>query len=163
MKRLRFMWGENGDFLSLQYASTNSTISEVTKTSKQSMKGKISHKIVSLKRFYKNNISSKEELRQETIDLLLSRHQLSTNHGQRATEKQLMQNEHEFSSINTYRVGFMTWNLAGKAANPMELDFSDTIKPRRGGKLADIFIMGFQETIPLNAITIMKGHDKDRN
>ena len=53
----------NGDYISIQYAGTCSTITEVTKTSKQSLGGRISHGMVTIKRFYKNTLSSKEELR----------------------------------------------------------------------------------------------------
>jgi Fe-S cluster biogenesis protein NfuA len=60
---LRNLWGVNGDFISIQYAGTCSTITEVTKTSKQSLSGRLAHGMVTVTRFYKNTLSSKEELR----------------------------------------------------------------------------------------------------
>ncbi len=130
MQRLRNMWGETGDYISIQYAGTCSTISEVTKTQKQSVKGKLSHMGVSLKRFYKNNISSKEETRQECIDLLCGRHNLSTTHQEQDMESQLMKNEHEFSNINQYSVGILTWNLAGNAPTA-DLSFEEVAKSQK--------------------------------
>ncbi len=79
MQCLRNLWSMNGDFISIQYAGTCSTISEVTKTGGRTLGGKISHGMVTIKRFYKNTLSSKEELRQECVDLILSRHNLSTS------------------------------------------------------------------------------------
>lgn len=56
------MWSMHGDFISIQYAGTCSTISEVTKKGSWSIGGKISHGMVTIQRFYKNTLSSKEEL-----------------------------------------------------------------------------------------------------
>ena len=97
---------------------------------------------VSLKRFYKNNISSKEETRQECIDLLCGRHNLSTTRHEQTLESQLMKNEHEFSEINQYTVALLTWNLAG---NPpaADLSFDDVIRSEKYDTLPDIFLMGF--------------------
>lgn len=65
MKAIRAMWAKNGDELSKQYAGTASTSTEVTINNKTSMKGKITHKMTSIERFFKNNINSKDDLRQE--------------------------------------------------------------------------------------------------
>ena len=72
-----------------------------------------------------------------------------------------MKNEHEFSNVNQYTIALLTWNLAG---NPpaADLSFDDVIKSKKITENPDIFIMGFQETLPLNAINILKGHDKER-
>lgn len=65
MKALRSMWAQNGDEISKQYAGTGSTSTEVTMNDKTSIRGKITHKLTSVERFFKNNINSKDDNRQE--------------------------------------------------------------------------------------------------
>jgi len=43
------------------------------------------------------------------------------------------------------------------------MDFTSIIKSSQFSVAPDIFIIGFQETLKLNAINILKGHDKGRN
>jgi hypothetical protein len=40
-EQLKWMWAENGDVISKQYAGTSSTITSVTKTGKQGLFGKL--------------------------------------------------------------------------------------------------------------------------
>lgn len=46
-----------GDYLSRQYAGTDSTISWVSRDGKESFDGKIAHKKVAVKRFFLNTFS----------------------------------------------------------------------------------------------------------
>lgn len=55
------MWAYNGDDISKQYSGTGSTHTEVTIHDKTSIKGKITHKMTSIERFFKNNINSKDD------------------------------------------------------------------------------------------------------
>lgn len=54
-----------------------------------------------------------------------------------------MKNEHEFSQVNEYVFGILTWNLAGSAPTT-QMDFSEVLRSsKHKGKLPDIFIIGF--------------------
>ncbi len=46
-----------GDYLSRQYAGTDSTISGVSRDGKETVEGKIQHKTVTVKRFFLNTFS----------------------------------------------------------------------------------------------------------
>jgi hypothetical protein len=61
MRAIRTMWAYNGDDISKQYSGTGSTHTEVTIHDKTSIKGKITHKMTSIERFFKNNINSKDD------------------------------------------------------------------------------------------------------
>lgn len=65
MKDIRKMWAMNGDEISKQYAGTRSTSTEVTINDKTTFTGKITHKLTSVERFFKNNINSKDDNKQE--------------------------------------------------------------------------------------------------
>lgn len=71
LQRLRIMWTEMGDYLSRQYAGTDSTISGVSRDGKETAKGKIGHKTVAVKRFFLNTFS--ENPMQLSIDIVLGK------------------------------------------------------------------------------------------
>lgn len=48
IQALRAMWTDMGDFLSRQYAGTDSTISGVSRDGKETVEGKIQHKTVTI-------------------------------------------------------------------------------------------------------------------
>ena len=60
-----------GDFLSRQYAGTDSTISRVSRDGKEGFYGKLDHKAKVAQRFMMNSLV--ENSRQVTIDVLLAR------------------------------------------------------------------------------------------
>lgn len=66
----RIIWTENADVLSIQYTSTGSTISSVTKEGKHGLKGYITHGLRSLGRFYAANME--DSARQKCIEILLN-------------------------------------------------------------------------------------------
>lgn len=78
-------------------------------------------------------------------------------------EKRLLKEEQKFSRINHYKVGFLTWNLAGKNYDP-SMDFEHTMLSDNDelNEPWDIFIFAFQETRKLNAFAILKGASKTR-
>lgn len=57
MQKLRAMWTEMGDYLSRQYAGTDSTISRVTRDGKEGFLGKMDHKATVVRRFLKNTLN----------------------------------------------------------------------------------------------------------
>lgn len=71
LQMLRSMWTDMGDYLSRQYAGTDSTISRVTRDGKEGIDGKLAHKTVAVKRFFLNTFS--ENPMQTSIDIILGK------------------------------------------------------------------------------------------
>lgn len=71
IQQLRAMWTDMGDYLSRQYAGTDSTISGVSRDGKETVEGKIQHKTVTIQRFFKNTFS--ENPMQLSIDIVLGK------------------------------------------------------------------------------------------
>jgi synaptojanin len=65
------MWTDMGDYLSRQYAGTDSTISSVSRDGKETFEGKMGHKAVAVKRFFLNTFS--ENPMQLSIDIVLGK------------------------------------------------------------------------------------------
>jgi hypothetical protein len=168
MKSIRAMWAKNGDELSKQYAGTGSTSTEVTMNEKTSVKGKIVHKMTSIERFFKNNIKSGDDFRQVSIDLFTGQHKRSkskswheveesyNDEGSEKWHKEVLQ-----SKTSAYTLCVFSWNLAGNEPR-YEMDFVQVFKSDQFEKSPDIVIIGFQETMVLNAFNCLKGHDKNR-
>lgn len=71
LQHLRAMWTDMGDYLSRQYAGTDSTISRVSRDGRETIDGKIAHKTVAVKRFFLNTFS--ENSMQLSIDIVLGK------------------------------------------------------------------------------------------
>jgi synaptojanin len=65
------MWTDMGDYLSRQYAGTDSTISGVSRDGKETLESKIGHKTVTIQRFFKNTFT--ENPMQLSIDIVLGK------------------------------------------------------------------------------------------
>jgi len=68
IQQLRAMWTEMGDYLSRQYAGTDSTISRVTRDGKEGFLGKLDHKTKVVRRFLINTLN--ENPMQTSIDIV---------------------------------------------------------------------------------------------
>ena len=71
MEVFKDMWADNGDFISIQYAGTASTITTVTKTGKHGFLGLFQHGLVSITRFYQG--SFEDSFKQKCFDLFLQK------------------------------------------------------------------------------------------
>lgn len=74
MTSFKEMWADNGDFISIQYAGTASTITTVTKNGKHGIMGLFQHGIVSISRFYQG--SFEDTFKQKCIDMILKKDNL---------------------------------------------------------------------------------------
>ena len=72
IQQLRSMWTEMGDYLSRQYAGTDSTISRGTRDGKEGFVGKLDHKTKVVRRFLINTLS--ENPMQTSIDIVQGKH-----------------------------------------------------------------------------------------
>jgi hypothetical protein len=61
-----------GDYLSRQYAGTDSTISRVSRDGKEGFMGKMAHNSASVKRFFMNTFN--ENPMQHAIEVVLGKH-----------------------------------------------------------------------------------------
>ncbi len=77
MEMFKEMWADNGDFISIQYAGTASTISTVTKNGKHGFLGLFQHGLVSLTRFYQG--SFEDSFKQKCFDVFLQKAGDQTN------------------------------------------------------------------------------------
>lgn len=81
MQKYKDLWAENGDYISIQYAGTNSTSTSVTKNGKQGFLGYFQHGLVSINRFYQGNFE--DDFKQNCIELVLqmyNKESLSNDH-----------------------------------------------------------------------------------
>ena len=76
IQKLRAMWTEMGDYISRQYAGTDSTISSVSRDGKETASSKVGHKVATVQRFFLNTFS--ENPMQLSIDITLGKY---LNHG----------------------------------------------------------------------------------
>lgn len=155
------MWAKNGDAISIQYSGTRSTSTEVTINDKTSISGKITHKMTSIERFFINNLTSKEDVRQDWIDLFTGQHKRWKTMISHKIEAEMTEQQHLYSDINTYTMLVFSWNLAGNEPR-YEMDMTQLFKSPEFSQAPDIVLIGFEETVKLNAINILKGHDKSR-
>lgn len=80
-----------------------------------------------------------------------------------SVEKELLKVENQYSRINHYKFGFLTWNLGGKSID-MDFDIENTMISDNDALNSppDIYFVGFQETRKLNAFALIKGASKSK-
>jgi len=72
MKVFKIFWSENGDYISMQYAGTPSTSTNVTLNgSEGGIEAIFQHKMVSINRYFIGNYH--DEMKQKAFDLVLQR------------------------------------------------------------------------------------------
>lgn len=107
--------------------------------------------MTSIERFFKNNINSKDDVRQDCIDLFTSQHKRSKSMAGVDVETTMHEQQHIYSEIKPYTLCTMTWNLAGNEPR-YEMDFTQVMKSDEFHASPDIIVIGFQETLKLNAL-----------
>lgn len=149
------LWGQNGDALSQIYAGTGALNTSFTKSGKKTLGGLLSNAVKSVSRTYMSTFQDKD--RQNVIDLLLG---LMPNQASvqildlvhEAIEAELSDRLAEFSSQKQVHVFVGTWNIGGKLAShePVET----WLKPAPN-IVPEIFVIGFEEIVELNASQIL--------
>lgn len=71
MENFKELWADNGDFISVQYAGTGSTITTITKNGKHGFFGLFQHGLVSLTRFYQG--SFEDNFKQKCFEVFLQK------------------------------------------------------------------------------------------
>ena len=76
-------------------------------------------------------------------------------------EKQLEKYQQHFMTWDKIKVQVLTWNCAGNTPSE-KFDISNILMPEEQGLLPDVFIIGLQEMVKLNAKSVIQGKDRDR-
>ncbi|KAL4474924.1 hypothetical protein ABPG74_001620 [Tetrahymena malaccensis] len=153
-------WGENGDNISLHYADTNATTSNVAKTGKQGVLGFLKGKFSSAKRFFKGNLT--DAVKQQCYCIILGEHyETQENLGfQEEMQKELKQREEEFITKSNLTIFACTWNLNAylpeKTTHQLNPIFLHNQKQ-------DIVIIAFQELVELKPQNLMMSTHQKHN
>ncbi|KAJ8515324.1 hypothetical protein ONZ45_g7241 [Pleurotus djamor] len=158
----RELWAENGDALSRIYAGTGALNTSFTRSGKRTLAGVLSDATKSVSRAYINNFQDKGK--QVAIDMFLG-----NMSNQRpvtifdpihdSVRAALEQRVHEYSSTKQCTIFVGTWNVNGRA--PSE-SLNPWLFPRDGLDDPDIFVLGFQEIVPLTAQQIVQTDPEKR-
>lgn len=72
MRIFKEFWADNGDYISIQYAGTESTSTNVTLNGKKGIKGGFMHMNITINRFFIGTFQ--DEFKQNCIDIFLCNH-----------------------------------------------------------------------------------------
>ncbi|KAJ7284044.1 inositol polyphosphate phosphatase [Mycena rebaudengoi] len=158
----RELWAENGDALSRIYAGTGALNTSFTRSGKLTLAGMLSDATKSVSRAYINNFQDKGK--QIAIDMFLGN--MSSQRPvtifdpihdsvRTALEHRLP----EYSSIKQGTLFVGTWNVNGRPPSESLLPW---LIPREGVNEPDMFILGFQEIVPLTAQQIVQADPEKR-
>lgn len=146
-------WADNGDFISIHYAGTGSTTSNVTRTGKGGFMNMLDHGMKSIERFYVNNFE--DHLKQEGIDLLLGQDNGEFYWSQfDQFTKELENQTHEFVTFSPLSVFILSWNIGGFKPSNLDLVDLNFLNFENYGN-PDIVVIGFQEVVNLNMKNMM--------
>ncbi|KAF9514763.1 hypothetical protein BS47DRAFT_1376435 [Hydnum rufescens UP504] len=152
----RELWAENGDALSRIYAGTGALNTSVTRSGKRTLAGVLSDATKSVSRAYINNFQDKSK--QTAIDMFLGN---LTN--QRPVtvfdpvhdyvRSALATRLPEYSMVFHSTIFVGTWNVNGRSASESILPW---LFPQSNPQDPDMFVLGFQEIVPLTAQQIVQ-------
>ncbi|KAK7470419.1 Inositol-1,4,5-trisphosphate 5-phosphatase 1 [Stygiomarasmius scandens] len=158
----RELWAENGDALSKIYAGTGALNTSFTRSGKRTLAGVLSDATKSVSRAYINNFQDKGK--QTAIDMFLGN--LSTQRQvtifdpiHDSVRAALERRIHEYSSMKKSTIFVGTWNLNGRPPSESLLPW---LFPRESIEEPDMFVLGFQEIVPLTAQQIVQTDPEKR-
>ncbi|KAF8897747.1 inositol polyphosphate phosphatase [Infundibulicybe gibba] len=150
----RELWAENGDALSKIYAGTGALNTSFTRSGKRTLAGVLSDATKSVSRAYINNFQDKGK--QTAIDMFLGN--LSNQRPitifdpiHDSVRAALQQRLPEYSTTKRCTMFIGTWNLNGRPPSESLLPW---LFPSESAP--DVFVLGFQEIVPLTAQQIVQ-------
>ncbi|PPR04035.1 hypothetical protein CVT24_010610 [Panaeolus cyanescens] len=158
----RELWAENGDALSRIYAGTGALNTSFTRTGKRTLAGVLSDATKSVSRAYINNFQDKAK--QIAIDMFLG----NLSNQRQVTiydpvhdyvKVMLEQRLSEYSTTKQCKFFIGTWNLNGRPPSESLLSW---LFPRDNINDPDMFVLGFQEIVPLTAQQIVQTDPEKR-
>ncbi|KAF7332240.1 Inositol polyphosphate phosphatase [Mycena kentingensis (nom. inval.)] len=150
----RELWGDNGDALSKIYAGTGALNTSFTRTGKRTLAGVLSDATKSVSRAYINNFQ--DARKQIAIDMFLASAVYSAtifDPIHESVRTALDNRIHEYSSTKNCTLFVGTWNVNGRAPSESLLPW---LFPRDSLNDPDLFVLGFQEIVPLTAQQIVQ-------
>ncbi|KAJ7068496.1 inositol polyphosphate phosphatase [Mycena amicta] len=158
----RELWGDNGDALSKIYAGTGALNTSFTRTGKRTLAGVLSDATKSVSRAYINNFQ--DSRKQLAIDMFLGN--MSNQKSvtifdpiHESVRAALESRIHEYSSSKQCTIFIGTWNVNGRPPSESLLPW---LFPRDAIDDPDIFVLGFQEIVPLTAQQIVQTDPEKR-
>ncbi|KAL6451462.1 INP53 Polyphosphatidylinositol phosphatase INP53 [Candida maltosa Xu316] len=153
------LWADNGDAISQIYTGTNALKSSFSRSGKMNIAGALSDVSKSVSRMYQNTFVDGKK--QSTIDILLgvdgrnSRKVKIFNPASEFVTQQLKQKAGSFTSFENIKIFTGTYNV--NALEPTQrVDLTSWLFPPENiDALPDIYAIGFQELIELNASSIL--------
>ncbi len=157
---LKQVWAENGDLLSKQYTGTGSTITSVTRQGKQGFMRKLTQGMISIERFIKNRISA--HFKHDCFKYILNNHPHQMPYGIKASlEKKLKEMSRVFKQTQNITMCILTWNCGGNQPS-QTFDISNILMLEDRSIQPDVYIIGLQEMVKLNAKSVLQGKDQAR-
>lgn len=162
------LWADNGDAISQIYTGTNALKSSFSRSGKMNFAGALSDVTKSVSRMYQNTFVDSKK--QSTIDLLLGRDgRLSLpvkiyDPINEYIQDKLKQNEARFTRYSEIKVFTGTFNM--NAATPSSrMDLASWLFPPENYDmdLPDVYAIGLQELIELNAGSILNSDGSKPN
>lgn len=149
------LWADHGDRISQIYTGTNALKSSFSRSGKMGFAGALSDATKSISRIYINNFVDKNK--QQLTDTLLGkissqRQVLIYDPITEYVNNELKTYESKFTSHKDITIFTGTFNLAGASDNKNRTEW---LFPDEGFS-PDIFVVGFQEVVELNASNILK-------
>ncbi|KAI5903252.1 Polyphosphatidylinositol phosphatase INP52 [Candida parapsilosis] len=154
------LWADHGDAISQIYTGTNALKSSFTRSGKMNLAGALSDVTKSVSRMYQNTFIDGKK--QSTIDLLLgvggpqSKKVKIYDPASDYVTAQLEQQSRVFTTDANIKVFTGTYNV--NALEPSaNIDLTSWLFPPENESMPDIYAIGFQELIELNAGSFLAG------
>ncbi|KAG8810435.1 inositol polyphosphate 5-phosphatase [Serendipita sp. 399] len=152
----RELWAENGDALSKIYAGTGALNTSFTRTGKRTLAGVLADATKSVSRAYINNFQDKAK--QVAIDTFLGnlsqqKPVLIFDPIHDTVTHLLNERAKEYSTTKQIQIFVGSWNLNGRPSSESLLPW---LFPRTTAFEPDLFVIGFQELVPLTAQQILQ-------
>ena len=153
-EKMKDVWADNGDQISIQYAGTASTITTVTKTGGHNLRGFIQHSIATVSRIYQGNFE--DDFKQECINILLQK-DLNDEFISLEFKNQLFLRKNEFTQFMDFTLFIGNFNLSEKnmdndndilnwLTSYKNLPLEENIHTKElKTKLPEFYILGFEE------------------
>lgn len=159
LNKYRTLWADNGDAISQIYTGTNALKSSFSRSGKMNLAGALSDVTKSVSRMYQNTFV--DNRKQGTMDLLLgydTKNSIPVRIYDPVSDyvhDKLKAIESSFTSYKDIIIFTGTFNVNATLPNP-RFDLTSWLFPAaNGGMLADIYAIGLQELIELNAGSIL--------
>lgn len=139
-------WADNGDFISLHYTGTNSTITRVMKEGKKGFLSAINHKYQDVARFVNNNFT--DNFKEGCIRMILARSVRSNFFSNRED----CDIDDKFPNIS---LTVITWNVGNGKVDSID-DLKQVLFSKYDISNSDIIVFNLQEIVKLNASFVLR-------